>query len=130
MHPLAPPLTLPNGVAVPLSPAIQTGGLVFVSGQLGFCADGSGLVAGGIREQTGAALDNIERLLNEADLSLENIVKITGWLTRPEDFSEFNAVYAERFGAVPPARSMVVSQLLIPGALVELEAIAEVESFT
>ncbi len=117
------PLTLPNGVTIPLSRAVSVNGFIFVSGQLGLGGDAK-LVAGGIREQTLQALSNIEAILSQAGATLGDVIKVTGWITCDEDFPAFNDAYATAFEKMPPARSMVVSNLLIPGALVELEAIA------
>ncbi|MEO0497532.1 MAG: RidA family protein [Pseudomonadota bacterium] len=119
------PPTLPNGSSVPLTPAVESNGLIFVSGQLGFGSNGK-LVDGGVATQTAQAIENIKAVLESANTDLSGVVKVTGWLVQPEDFPEFNRVYASYFPVDPPARSMVVSQLLIPDALVELEAVASV----
>lgn len=112
-----------GGTVLPLSAGRECDDLVFLSGQLGL-ADGK-LVGSDIEAQTSAAVDNIERLLELAGLGLRHVFKTSVWLTRPEDFAAFNRIYASRFAEPYPARSTVVSQLLIPGALVEIEAIAE-----
>lgn len=108
--------------ALPLSPAIIAGEFVFVSGQLAL-HDGA-CTGGDIAAQTHVALDNIEAILLDAGLTLDDVVKTTIWLTRAEDFPAFNAAYGSRFGTPYPARSTTVTQLLIPGALVEIEAVA------
>jgi 2-iminobutanoate/2-iminopropanoate deaminase len=51
------------------------------------------------------------------------VVKCTCWIEDPRDFTRFNAVFAETFPAEPPARSTVVSKLILAGKL-EVEAIA------
>ena len=51
-------------------------------------------------------------------------MKVTAWLTDPADGAAFNAAYRRLFGEPWPARSTVVSALLAPGALIEVEAIA------
>ena len=111
----------PSGRVLPLSTAIETEGFIFVSGQL---ALRNGRVEGDISEQTHAAFDSIEGILDGAGLSLDNIVKATIWIADPSDFAEFNAVYGERLSAPYPARSCVVSKLVVPEALVEIEVIA------
>jgi 2-iminobutanoate/2-iminopropanoate deaminase len=106
-----------------LEPLVDAGRLVFVSGQLGL--DTAGNVRGAtIAEQTHLALANMERLLAKAGLGLADVVKTTVWITRAEDFRLFDAAYAEAFGHHKPARSTVVAQLVLPPALVEIEAIA------
>ncbi len=116
-------LALDDGAVLPLSRAVAAGGFIFVSGQLGVGGDAK-LVAGGIREQTHQALVNLGAILKEAGATLSDVVKVTGWLANEEAFPAFNETYGSFFNIRPPARSMVVSRLLVPGALVELEAMA------
>jgi 2-iminobutanoate/2-iminopropanoate deaminase len=52
------------------------------------------------------------------------VVKVTIWLTDAADFGGFNAAYSEFFGEHRPARSTVRSDLMLPGAKVEIEAVA------
>jgi len=108
----------------PYSQAIKANGLVFVSGQLGLAPGGSEMVGPGIEEQTSQVLDNLEAILTEAGTGLDRLVKTTVFLANLNDFQAMNGVYAERVGAVPPARSTVEVAALPSGALVEIEAIA------
>jgi 2-iminobutanoate/2-iminopropanoate deaminase len=108
----------------PYSQAIKAAGLVFVSGQLGLAPGGSEMVGSGIEEQTSQVLDNLEAILTDAGTGLDRIVKTTVFLANLDDFQAMNGVYAERVGAVPPARSTVEVAALPSGALVEIEAIA------
>ena len=108
----------------PYSQAIKANGLVFVSGQLGLAPGGSEMVGPGIEEQTSQVLDNLEAILTEAGTGLDRLVKTTVFLQNLNDFQAMNGVYAERVGAVPPARSTVEVAALPSGALVEIEAIA------
>jgi 2-iminobutanoate/2-iminopropanoate deaminase len=62
--------------------------------------------------------------LEGAGLGLQDIVKTTVWLRREADFAAFNDSYARFFGQIRPARSTVISALVHPAALVEIEAIA------
>ena len=87
--------------------------------------DASGkLVGADIEAQTSQALANVRDVLREAGCSLDQVVKSTVWLTQREDFARFNAVYASHFPVAPPVRSTVVSGLVLPGALVEIEVVA------
>ncbi|MGH8530027.1 MAG: RidA family protein [Nevskiales bacterium] len=114
---------LASGVRLPLSRAVRAGEFLFLSGQLG--VDGSGaVVAGGIEAQTRQALNNIGTVLGEAGASPSDVVRSAVWLTDRSDFAAFNRVYAEYFGDTPPARSTVVSDLVLDGALVEIEVTA------
>lgn len=107
---------------VPLSAAVRAGNFVFASGQVPFGPDGK-LVEGGIEIQTRQVLDNLAAALELAGVALEDVVKTTIWLTDAADFAEFNSVYATYFKTSPPARSCVVSALVVP-AKVEIEAVA------
>jgi 2-iminobutanoate/2-iminopropanoate deaminase len=121
--PIGNPPVLPNGATVPLVPATRVGDLIFCSGALGVDANFK-LVEGGIAAQTRQAIANLEAVLAQADATLADVAKTTVWLTDLADFAEFNAAYAEALGGHIPARSTVTSALAIPGALVEIEAIA------
>ena len=114
---------LPNGATVPLVPATRVGELIFCSGALGVDANFQ-LVEGGVAAQTKAAIANLQAVLAQAGATLSDVAKTTVWLTDMADFAAFNASYAEAFGSHAPARSTVTSALAIPGALVEIEAIA------
>lgn len=111
----------------PYSQAIKANGFVFVAGQLGI-APGSAsvteVVGPGIEEQTRQTIDNLEAILTEAGSGLDRIVKTTVFLASLDDFQGMNAVYAERIGESPPARSTIEVGGLPSGALVEIEAIA------
>ena len=117
------PLQLPNGNTLPLSRAVKAGDFLFLSGQLG--VDDNFNLADGIFEQTRLCINNMLGILETANMHLDNVIKTTVWLTNVDDFPDFNQVYAEFFPQnTPPARSTVCSALAIPGALVEIEAIA------
>jgi 2-iminobutanoate/2-iminopropanoate deaminase len=108
----------------PYSQAIKANGFVFVSGQLGLAPGHSEMVGDTIEEQTRQIFDNLEAILTEAGSGLDRIVKTTVFLVSLDDFQGMNAVYAERVGETPPARSTVEVAGLPSGALVEIEAIA------
>lgn len=120
--PVGSPPALPSGGVAPLSPAFATDDLVFLSGQLPFKSDGT-LDTGSIESQTQQCLDNIQAILKSNGLSRTDIVKTTVWLTDVSDFAGFNSVYAAFFGDTFPARSTVRSDLMLPGARVEIEVI-------
>lgn len=105
------------------SPALRAGDYIFVSGQLPFDA-AMKIVEGGIEAQTRACIGHIENALASAGSTLGHVVKTMVWLTDPGDFSVFNATYAEYFRDRPPARATVGSTLMVPGALIEVDAIA------
>jgi reactive intermediate/imine deaminase len=110
------------GMKLPFSKAIRAGDLVFVSGQMATDASGR-LIDGGIQAQAKQVFENIRAILAEAGCTMTDIVKCTCWIDDPRDFTQFNAVFAETFPTEPPARSTVVSKLVLAGKL-EVEAIA------
>ncbi len=118
-----PTATLPDGQRNPLTHAVRAGDFVFVSGLMSKSADGQ-IVTGSIAAQTANVMQRLTAMLAEADCSLEDVVKVTAWLTDREDFVAFNETYASFFTGAMPARSAVRCDLLLPGARLELEAIA------
>ena len=110
----------------PYSQGIRAGGLVFVSGQLGFEPGAAEPVAGGIEAQTEQALANLRAILEAAGSGLDRLVKTTVFLADLADFQGMNGVYARHVGGSPPARSTVEVAALPSGALVVIEAIATV----
>ena len=110
----------------PYSQAIQVGNLVYTSGQIPINPATGSFVEGGIKEQTRQSLQNVKAILEEAGLTMANVVKTTVFIADMNDFAEMNAVYAEFFAEPYPARSAVAVKTLPKGALVEIEVIAEV----
>lgn len=108
----------------PYSQAIETGGLVFASGQLPINPV-TGDFPEGIKEQTRQSLMNAKAILEAAGLSMKNVVKTTVLLADIADFTAMNEVYAEFFEEPYPARSAFAVKSVPKGALVEIECIAE-----
>ena len=108
----------------PYSQAIQVGNLVYTSGQIPIDPATGVFVEGGIREQTRQSLLNLKAILEEAGLTMSDVVKTTVFLADMNDFADMNAVYAEFFAEPYPARSAVAVKMLPKGALVEIEVVA------
>jgi len=102
----------------------EAGSLIFVSGQLPFDASRT-ISAPDISSQTRQVVKNLESVLREAGLGLRNVIKTTVWLANAADFTSFNESYAAAFGETRPARSTVVCALVLPEALLEIEAVAK-----
>jgi len=111
----------------PYSQAIHAGGLVFTAGQLGLDPTG-GELAAGAAAQADRALRNLSAILDAAGTSLERVVKTTIFLADMGDFAAVNEVYAAHFSTPYPARSTVAVKALPKDALVEIEAVALVET--
>ena len=109
----------------PYSQAIQVGDFVFTSGQIPIDPATGNFVEGGIKEQTRQSLLNVKAILEEAGLTLGNVVKTTVFMADMNDFADMNAIYAEFFSEPYPARSAVAVKTLPKGALVEIEVLAQ-----
>ncbi|MDR0855420.1 MAG: Rid family detoxifying hydrolase [Christensenellaceae bacterium] len=107
----------------PYSAAVESGNLVFVSGQLPINA-ASGTMPDGAAAQAKESLANLKGVLENAGLTTANVVKTTVFLKNIADFAAVNEVYASFFTAPYPARSAVEVANIPKGALVEIEAIA------
>lgn len=116
------------GAIGPYSQAIQAGDFVYTSGQLGLDPETGTFPEGGIKEQTNQSLQNVKSILEEAGLSMANVVKTTVFLADMGDFAEMNSVYAGFFTEPYPARSAVAVKTLPKNALVEIEVVAKVTS--
>lgn len=97
--------------------------MVFVSGQLPIDA-ATGVMPEGVEAQASQSLENVKHILEEAGLSMANIVKTTVFLADMSLFADMNKVYATYFSGDYPARSAVAVKALPKDALVEIECIA------
>ena len=111
-----------NGRKLSLSRAIRAGDTVYLTGQIPM-RDGAVMTEGSIEDQTRAVLDAVTETLRLAGCDRGDVVKAMVWLRDRADFPGFNAVYAEYFPSEPPARSAIVSDLLVD-VRVEVEVIA------
>ena len=109
----------------PYSQAVQVGNLIYTSGQLPINPATGVFPEGGIKEQTRQSLTNVKAILEEAGVSMSNVVKTTVFMADMGDFADMNGVYAEFFSEPYPARSAVAVKTLPKGALVEIEVVAE-----
>jgi 2-iminobutanoate/2-iminopropanoate deaminase len=109
----------------PYSQAIQSGELVFVSGSLPF--DPAGKIdysQQDVSAQTKRVIDNIALELKAANLTLNDVVSATVYVTDVDDFPAVNKVYASYFHPPYPARAFVQVAKLLRGAKVEISVIA------
>ena len=109
----------------PYSQAIQSQGLLFLSGQIPIDPESGAIVEGEIEDQTRRVLDNLRAVLEAGGSSLDRVLKTTVYLVDLSYFPRVNAVYAEYFSTAPsPARATVQVAALPLGAEVEIDAIA------
>lgn len=112
------------GAIGPYSQAVEANGFIFASGQLGIDPKTGNFVEGGVKEQTKQALTNARAIMEEAGLSLSNVVKTTVFLSDMANFADMNEVYSQFFSEPFPARSAVAVKTLPKNGLVEVECIA------
>ena len=115
-------ITTPKAKTIgPYSAAIESGELVFVSGQIPLDPLAGKLVAGDIAAQTRQALENVKTILAAAGLTFAHVVKTTIFLTSMQDFAAVNDVYKSYMAEPYPARSTIAVAALPMGARVEIE---------
>ena len=105
--------------------AVVAGDLLFVSGLVAVDRGGALVGADDVVEQTRQVFANLRAVLDEAGCSFGDVVKVTVYLTDVDDRPKINPVRQEIFGGTRPASTLVeVSRLAVPGAKVEIEAVA------
>ena len=108
-----------------MSQAIEIGNTIYVSGQVAMDPSGNVVGAGDMKAQTRQVLQNVKTVLEAAGASMEDVVKITVYITDISVLRETHEVRAEFFPDPPPASTGIeVSALAFPGLLIEIEAIA------
>jgi 2-iminobutanoate/2-iminopropanoate deaminase len=110
----------------PYSQAIVTGGLIFCSGQIGIDPK-KGTLVKGFEKQTQQVLKNLRAVLKEANSDLNYIVKVTVYLADINDYKTMNEIYGQYFTDHKPARAAFAVANLPAGALIEIEAVAEIK---
>lgn len=110
----------------PYSQAIQTGNMLFTSGQVPLCPETGNVVGNTIAEQATQVMKNISAILKEAGTDFNHVVKTTCFLADMNDFAAFNEIYADYFTG-KPARSCVAVKTLPKNVLCEVEVIAVTE---
>jgi len=108
----------------PYSPAVGVGNLVYFSGQIPLNPATGNLVEGDISAQAEQCFKNLLNVLSVADLTTDNVVKATVFLTNMNDFALVNEVYSKFFNSPYPARSAIGVASLPLGAQIEIEVIA------
>ncbi len=108
----------------PYSQAVEANGFLFLSGMLPIDPVNGQLVPGGVKDQTEQIFVNIKALLDEAGVTLQNVVKTTVFLQDMSLFADMNEVYGQQFTGDFPARSAFAVKSLPKDALVEIEVIA------
>ena len=117
-----------DGLSEPIShytDAVEAGGFLFVSGCAPVDADGRLVGGDDVAAQARQVFENVGRVLAAAGAAPRHVVKVTVFLTDVDERPAINPVRQEFFGDARPASTLVeVSRLPIPGARVEVEAVA------
>lgn len=117
---LVPKNWIPAG---PYSLGTQLGNIAFLSGQIATANDGS-IIGGTAQAQTEIVIDKMVEILDEAGMTLDDVVQTTVYLQTLDDYAGMNEVYSARFKEPFPARATVCADLAGAGLLVEISCIA------
>lgn len=119
-------INTPNAPAPigPYSQAVQTGNMLFVSGQIPINPATGEMVMDSIEAEATQVMKNLEAVLTAADASFDNVVMTTIFLADMGDFAAVNAVYGTYFTADFPARATVAVKTLPRNVNVEISVIA------
>ncbi len=118
----SPELAPPVG---PFSQAVQVGGFIFFSGQVGQDPKTGKLVEGGMAAETERVFQNLAALLKAAGKSFDDVVRVGVYLTNISDFAVLNGIYAKHFRQPFPARTTIAAAALPLGACVEMELVVK-----
>jgi 2-iminobutanoate/2-iminopropanoate deaminase len=112
----------------PYSQAVIHNGLLYLSGQIPVDPVTGELVRSTIEEETETVLNNIKTIVEEAGASMENVLKVTCYLSDIDDFARFNSVYEKYFPKNPPARTTFQAGKLPMDVQIEIDAIVALPS--
>ncbi len=110
----------------PYCTAVIYGDTVYMSGMIGIDPQVGKPVEGGTLAQAAQVFQNIQTVLGELNLTTDDVLKTTVYLTDIGDFAEVNKLYAEVFAPNFPARTCVEVSKLPMGLAIEIECIARV----
>ena len=109
------------------SDGVAVAGFLFVSGQASVDFQTSAFILGTVEDETKRTLENIRAIVEHAGATMDDVVKCTVHLKEISEFDRFNAVYAEYFNGIRPARTTVQS-VLAEGIRVEIDCIVKLNS--
>jgi 2-iminobutanoate/2-iminopropanoate deaminase len=107
----------------PISTSVKAGNFIYTSGHAGL-KDEDGNDLEDIKSQTSQCLRNIEHALDAFETKLEDVIKVTIYLKNSKDFREMNEVYSSFFKKDHPTRTTIVTDLVNPEMLIEIECVA------
>jgi len=111
----------------PYSQAIQWGDVVFISGQVAFIPESEELNNNTFEDEVNQVIDNLDAICKEAGGGLDNILKLSIFLTDLSNFDAVNNLMKERFSEPFPARSTIEVSRLPKDVNIEMDAILSIE---
>jgi len=108
----------------PYNQAVQSGNILFVSGQIPINPATNELVQDSIAAETHQVMQNLKAILTEANITFEHVLKTTIFLSDMSLFAEVNNIYGSYFSKDFPARETVAVKGLPKGVNVEISVIA------
>jgi len=118
----SPELAPPAG---PFSQAIEVGGFIYFSGQIGQDPATGKLIEGGIVAETERLLRNLSAVLEAAGKSFDHVARVGVYLTNMSDYGAMNGIYAKHFSQPFPARTTIGVAALPLGAHVEIDMVVK-----
>ena len=118
----SPELAPPVG---PFSQAVDAGGFIYFSGQVGQDPTTGKLAAGGIAAETDRIFQNLAAVLKEAGKGFDDVVRAGVYLTSISDYAAVNGIYARHFSQPFPARTAICVAALPLGACVEIDLVVK-----
>ena len=118
----SPELSPPVG---PFTQAIEVGGFLYLSGQVGQDPATGKLVEGGIVAETERVFQNLSAVLKAAGKSFDHVARAGVYLTSISDFAAMNGIYANHFSQPFPARTTIGVAALPLGACVEIDLVVK-----
>jgi 2-iminobutanoate/2-iminopropanoate deaminase len=119
---VSPRLAPPVG---PFSPAVRVDGFIYFSGQVGQDPVTEKLVQGGVTAETERVFENIAAVLEAADRTFDDVVRVGVFLTSMGDFGAMNSIYAKYFTPPYPARTTIGAASLPLGACIEIDVVVK-----
>lgn len=108
----------------PFSLAIEKDGTVYLSAQPSMNLEDGSFIAGDIEVQFNQCMNNLDRVLEAADLTRDNVLKCNIYLTDMDDYVRVNELFKAAFNSPHPARTCVAVAKLPLNAAIEIEMIA------
>ncbi len=111
----------------PYSQGVIHRGILYISGQCPVDPLTGRVIAGTIKEETRAVLENLRAIVEDSGGKMTDVLKVTCYLSDMADFAEFNGVYKEYFPEEPPARTTLQAAGLPMNVKVEIDAVVKLD---